>query len=403
MIVEDYSKKPLVQRKRQVEKLGLYTFFRPISESTGRTVTVRGKKQVMVGSNNYLGLTHHPYVKEKAKEAIDKYGTGCTGSRFINGNLDLHEELEERLAKFMGVEKTIVYSTGMQTNLGSIAAITEGKAAIFSDAENHASIIDACRLSRSPIYKFKHNSMEELEMLLEENRDKYDDAMIIVDGVYSMTGDIANLPEIVTLSKKYNCKVYVDDAHGLGVLGPNGQGTPTHFGLQKDVDFLMGTFSKSFASIGGVLGGAKDSIEFVQLTSRSLTFSASIPPSAAATVLACLDILEKDDSLVKKLNDNVDFMARGFKDLGFYTYDSKTPIISILVGDELIGLQVAKALDDMGVFTSCILPPAVPKGEALIRTSYMASHEKEELQYVLDVFAKLKKMFPFATELKQGL
>lgn len=243
MILENYAEKSILKKRRQVQAMGLYTFFRPISQSSGRAVVTRGKKQVMIGSNNYLGLTHHPYVIEKTKQAVEKYGTGCTGSRFLNGNLDLHEELETRLAKFMGQENAIVFSTGMQTNLGAITAITsDNETAIFSDGENHASIIDACRLSRAPLYVFKHNDMEDLERKLIESRQAHKNALIIADGVFSMTGSVVKLKEMVELSKRYNCQVYIDDAHGLGVMGPRGEGTPLHFGLEKSVDFTMGTF-----------------------------------------------------------------------------------------------------------------------------------------------------------------
>lgn len=393
------SKKPLFSDSKIIERVNilrdndLYPFFRSIEESEGSRVTLNGKTQIMIGSNNYLGLTHHPHVKEAAIKAIEKYGTGCTGSRFLNGNLTIHEELEEKLAAYLGHEKALVFSTGMQSNLGALSALCGPKDLMLFDSENHASIIDASRLSLGTTFKYKHNDMASLEAQLESNINRFNRVIIVADGIFSMTGDILNLPDVVRLAKKYGAYVYVDDAHGLGVLGPKGQGTMHHFDLAQDVDFNMGTFSKSFATIGGVVSGTKDAMDYVKHAARSFMFSASMPPSAVATVSACLDVVESDPSILDNLWSNVEFMREGFQDIGFYTYNSQTPIIPILIGDELKSMQVTKFLNENGVFATPVAPPAVPKGEALIRTSYMASHDKADLQIVLEVFAKAKKLF----------
>jgi len=347
----------------------------------------------MIGSNNYLGLTHHPYVQEAAIKAIEKYGTGCTGSRFLNGNLNIHEELDEKLAKYLGHEAAIVFSTGMQSNLGALSALCGPKDLMLFDSENHASIIDSSRLAMGTTFKYKHNDMNSLEELLDSNVHRFNRVIIVADGVFSMTGDIMKLPEVVALAKKYGAYVYVDDAHGLGVMGPEGRGTMAHFDLVKDVDFNMGTFSKSFASIGGVISGTKENIDFVRHAARSFMFSASMPPSAVATVSACLDVIESDDSILKNLWSNVEFMRKGFADIGFYTYNSQTPIIPVFIGDDLKAMQVTKFLNESGVFATPVVAPAVPRGEALIRTSYMASHDKKDLQTVLEIFAKAKNLF----------
>ncbi len=388
-----FSETKIIERANLLRNHDLYPFFRSIEESEGSRITLKGKMQIMVGSNNYLGLTHHPQVKEAAIKAIEKYGTGCTGSRFLNGNLAIHEELEDILAKYLGHEKALVFSTGMQSNLGALSALCGPKDLMIFDSENHASIIDASRLSLGTTFKYKHNDMESLEEVLQSNAHRFQRVIIVADGIFSMTGDILNLPEVVKLAQKYDAYVYVDDAHGLGVLGPKGQGTMHHFELQNQVDFNMGTFSKSFATIGGVVSGSKDAMDYIKHTARSFMFSASMPPAAVATVKACIEVVENDESILKNLWSNVRFMEKGFKEIGFFTYNSKTPIIPIFIGDELKAMKVTKYLNDQGVFATPVAPPAVPKGEALIRTSYMASHQKEDLQYVLEVFAKAKQLF----------
>ncbi len=393
MVKNSFVDSKILERANLMRDNDLYPFFRAIEETEASTVTVKGKKQIMIGSNNYLGLTHHSYVKEAAIKAIEKYGTGCTGSRFLNGNLNIHEELDEKLARYLGHEKAIVFSTGMQSNLGALSALCGPKDLMLFDSENHASIIDASRLSLGTTFKYKHNDMASLEELLESNVNRFNRVIIVADGVFSMTGDIMKLPEVVTLAKKYGALVYVDDAHGLGVMGPQGRGTMHHFNLTKEVDFNMGTFSKSFASIGGVISGSADAIDYIKHTARSFMFSASMPPSAVATVSACIDVITKDESILTNLWDNVEFMRNGFKELGFYTYGSQTPIIPIFIGDDMNALKMTKFLEANGVFCTPVLPPAVPKGEALIRTSYMASHNKQDLATALQVFADAKKVF----------
>lgn len=382
-----------IQKANLLRANNLYPFFRSIENSEGTVVNVDGREQIMIGSNNYLGLTHHPHVVEAAKKAIDVFGTGCTGSRFLNGNLNIHEELEEKLAKYLGHEAALIFSTGMQTNLGSVSAVCGPKDCLIFDSENHASIIDASRLALGPTFKYKHNNMESLEEVLEENISRFKNVWIVADGVFSMTGELLKMPEVIALAKKYGAHVYIDDAHGIGVMGDRGRGTMNHFNCTDDVQLNMGTFSKSFASIGGVLSGSADLIDYVKHNARSFMFSASMAPSAVATVSACLDVIMSDEPIHENLWDNVGFMREGFRDIGFYTYNSSTPIIPIFIGDEMKSLQVTNFLMENGIFATPVLPPAVPKGEALIRTSYMATHKKEELTKVLEVFADAKKKF----------
>ena len=388
-----FTESKIIERANLLRNNDLYPFFRAIEETEASTVTVKGKKQIMIGSNNYLGLTHHPYVKEAAIKAIEKYGTGCTGSRFLNGNLNIHEELDVKLANYLGHESAIVFSTGMQANLGALSALCGPKDLMLFDSENHASIIDSSRLSLGTTFKYKHNDMSSLEELLESNVHRFNRVIIVADGVFSMTGDVMKLPEVVALAKKYGAYTYVDDAHGIGVMGPQGRGTMHHFEMADQVDFNMGTFSKSFASIGGVISGSKDAIDYVRHSARSFMFSASMPPAAVATVSACIDMVMSDESILKNLWDNVAFMRNGFNELGFYTYGSQTPIIPIFIGDDIKALKMTKFLESHGVFATPVLPPAVPKGEALIRTSYMASHNRKDLATVLEVFAEAKKVF----------
>lgn len=370
----------------------LYPFFSPIEASEGTQVMVKGKQQIMIGSNNYLGLTHHPEVIEAAIKAIEKFGTGCTGSRFLNGNLVIHEELEEKLAKFLGHEKAIVFATGMQTNLGTLSSVCGPKDCMIFDGENHASLIDGARLAFGTTFKYRHNDMNSLEEVLESNKHRFNRMMIVADGVFSMTGEIVNLPAIVALAKKYDSLIYIDDAHGLGVLGPQGRGTIHHFDMTSDVHLNMGTFSKSFASIGGVISGKKEIIDFVKHTARSFMFSAAMPPSAVATVSKCIDVVQKDPSIHENLWRNVDFIRKGFKDIGLFTYKSETPIIPVYIGDDIKAMEVTRFLHQEGVFCTPVISPAVPKGEALIRTSYMASHKLHELEYVLEKFKLAKKI-----------
>ena len=398
-----YTNHKLTQKANLLKAKDLYPFFRKIEQTNGQQVFLDGNSKIMIGSNNYLGLTHHPYVIGKSKEAIDKYGTGCTGSRFLNGNFSLHEELEERLAQFLGHERALVFATGMQTNLGALSAIGDPKSCLLFDGENHASIIDASRLAFGPTFKFKHNNMDSLEELLESNANRFERVIIVADGVFSMTGDILKLDQVHRLAKKYGAMVYVDDAHGLGVLGKNGRGTIDHFDLTQEVELNMGTFSKSFASIGGVISGKKELIDFIQIRARSFMFSAALPPSACATVLACIDILEKDteEKIHQQLWKNVQMIKDGFADIGLYTYSSQTPIIPVHIGNDLKAMEITQYLFDNGIFATPVISPAVKPTEALIRTSYMATHTEDELSKVIEIFKKAKDKFDIPGDLIQ--
>jgi len=399
MQIESSRGYKMIQKAKLLKEHNLYPFFRKIEQSEGTDVIVDGQPMIMIGSNNYLGLTHHPYVKEAAIKAIEVFGTGCTGSRFLNGNLTIHEELEDKLASYLGHEKAMIFATGMQTNLGALSAVCGPKDLMIFDSENHASIIDSSRLALGTTLKYKHNDMESLEEVLSENVSRFQNTMVVADGVFSMTGDILNLPDVVRLAKKYGASIYVDDAHGIGVMGDRGRGTMNHFGLTKDVDLNMGTFSKSFASIGGVLSGNADVIDYVKHTARSFMFSAAMAPSSVATVSACIDVILSDETIHQRLWSNVDFMVKGFKEIGFYTYNSKTPIIPVFIGDDMKAMQVTNYLKECGIFCTPVISPAVPKGEALIRTSYMATHSKEQLSKVLEVFKDAKEKFEIPSTL----
>ena len=388
-----FSKCYRYEDAKKLQAMGLYPYFRKITASTGNNVITNGKRQVMIGSNNYLGLSHDPRVMEAAKDAIDKYGTGCTGSRFLNGNLDLHEELEARLAKFVGMEAALCFSTGFFVNQGSISALVGRSDVIYSDRENHASIIEGTQIALGDTIRFKHNDMADLERVLKNSREKYEGALIVADGVFSMSGDILNLPPVIELAKKYNCKLYVDDAHSLGVLGSHGQGTGHHFGMQKDVDLVMGTFSKSFATTGGFIAGSADVVHYIKHKARPFMFSAAMSPASTATALKALDIMETETHHIDSLRKNSQYMSTNLKQLGFNTLNSKTPIIPLLVGDDATAFAIAQYLVEEGVFVTPVVRPAVPEGCALLRTSYMASHTKEDLDYALEHLEKAGKKF----------
>ncbi len=366
-----------------VMKLGLYPYFRMNQAAVDTTVLMDGKRTVMVGSNNYLGLTSHPEVKAAAIAAVEKYGTGCTGSRFLNGTIDLHVELEERLAKFMKKEAALVYTTGFTTNQGVISTLVGKNDIVISDRTNHASIMDGCRLAFGKLLKFRHNDMEDLERLLINIRDKQVGKLIVVDGVFSMEGDLADLRHIVPLAKKYGCRLMVDEAHGLGVCGAGGRGACEELGVLDDVDLVMGTFSKSFASLGGFIAGEAKVISFLKHNSRAFIFQAAPPPSAVATALAALTILEREPERRARLWENVRYMLQGIRGLGFRTYHTESAIIPILVGDDLKTFQFAKRLEEEGVYVNPVVSPAVPPGAACLRTSYTATHKREELDFVL--------------------
>jgi len=375
---------------REVIESGLYPYFQPLQENYGPEAIVKGRRLIMMASNNYLGLTVHPKVIEASIQAVKTYGSGCTGSRFLNGTLELHEELEERLARFTGRGAALVFSTGFQTNLGAISAIVGKRDAVIIDRADHASIVDGCRLSFGTTLKFKHNDMADLEETLKNHND-YEGKLIVVDGVFSMEGDICRLPEIVALAKKYDARVMVDDAHSIGVLGKKGTGTPEHFGLQKEVDMIMGTFSKSFASLGGFIAADEDVVHYIKHNARSLIFSASMPPPALAAVLACLDIIENEPERRERLWRNAEHFRQGLHSLGYETGDSQTPIIPVIVGENEMTFRFWKGLFDNGVFVNCAVSPAVPPGRSLLRTSVMATHEFSQLDRALDAFEKVGK------------
>lgn len=369
---------------------GLYPFFNPISSGADTEVIINGKKIIMIGSNNYLGLTSHPKVKLAAIEAIERYGSGCTGSRYLNGTLDIHEKLERRLAKFMKKESALVFSTGFQTNLGTISSLVHKGDFMITDRADHASIVDGCRLSFGKVLKFKHSDMADLERVL-SLCDKEGGKMIITDGVFSMEGDIANLPEMTKLAKKYDARILVDDAHSIGVLGENGRGTGEHFGLDDEVDLVMGTFSKSFASIGGFIAGTEEVIHYIKHHARALIFSASMPPSAVATCLAALDIIESEPDRRTRLWEITHRMQEEYKNMGFDIGPTQTPIIPLYIGDNMKCFQFWKMLFDEGIFTNPIISPAVPPGSQLLRTSYTATHTNRQMDKVLDVFQRVGK------------
>jgi len=376
----------------EVKEQGLYPYFRPIASAEDTEVTIEGKRVLMFGSNNYLGLTVHPKVKEAAQKAIEKYGTGTCGSRFLNGTLEIHLELERKLADFMKKERALVFSTGYQTNLGTISALAGKEDVIITDKWDHASIIDGTRLSFGEIRRFKHNDMNDLERVLKsipENKGK----LIVVDGLFSMEGDIADLPGIVELAKKYGARVMVDDAHAIGVLGKNGRGTAEHYGLEDEVDLVMGTFSKSFASLGGFIAGKEYVINFIQHFARSLIFSASMPPANVAAVSAALDIIKNEPERRQKLWDNTKRMLDGLRRMGYDTGLSETPVIPVIIGDDMKTFMFWRALLDNGVYVNPVISPAVPPGRQLLRISMMATHTDEQIDRALEVFEKLGKKF----------
>lgn len=374
-------------RAEEAMAMGMYPYFTPIQSVKGNRVVVDGREMIMVGSNNYLGLIDHPKVKKAAQEAIERYGVATCGSRFLNGTLDIHVELEERLARFTRKEAALTFSTGFQTNLGIIATLVDKDDYIIADRMVHASIIDACRLSYGNVVKFKHNDMNDLERIL-SSLPAGSGKLIVVDGVFSMEGDMANLPEIVALARKYGARVMVDDAHGIGVLGKNGRGTAEYFGVEDEVDIIMGTFSKSFASLGGFVAGEKKVIQYIKHHARSLIFSASITPASVATALATLDIIENEPERRERLWAISERMRRSFQALGFNTGDSQTQIIPIIVGEDEAAFMLWRLLREEGIFTTPTIYPAVPKGRSLIRTSYSATHTEEELKIILESFKK---------------
>ena len=368
---------------------GLYPYFRPIEASHGSTeVEMEGRRVLMVGSNNYLGLSSDPRVKEAAISATKKFGTTCSGSRLLNGTLSLHEELEAKLAKFLNRESALVVSTGFQTNTAAMASLLGRHDLAFSDRQNHASLVDGIRLSFGTDKRYRHNDLDHLEQQLASSNP--DAAKIIVtDGVFSMEGDLCNLPRIVELAQKYRARILLDDAHGIGVLGANGRGTPEYFGLEAQVDLQMGTFSKSFASLGGVIAGPFEVINFIRHKARSLIFSASMTPASVAAALKSLEIIEAEPERRVRLLDIAEKMHNGLRAMGYDTGISATPVVPVLVGDQVKCFRFWKALFEAGVFANPVIPPAVEPGHALIRTSYMATHTDEQLERVLAIFQKV--------------
>ncbi|MCD4700587.1 MAG: pyridoxal phosphate-dependent aminotransferase family protein [Candidatus Aegiribacteria sp.] len=377
------------ERLEQVVNSGLYPYFVPLGGHVGAEMEINGHSIIMLGSNNYLGLTDHPKIMEKSKEAIDKYGTGCTGSRFLNGTLDLHLELEERLAKFLDKEMAITFSTGFQANLGVISTIAGRNDIIYLDRLNHASIIDGSRMSYARNLKYRHNDHEHLRYLLENNRDN--PGVIVTDGVFSMEGDLANLPGLVEISKEFGTRLIVDDAHGVGAMGARGRGTAEHFGCHDDIDILVGTFSKSFACIGGFAAGPTRVMDFIKHTARTMIFSASLPPAAVATVIAALDILENEPELLEKSHKAAERARQGLATMGYNVGKSEAPIIPIIVGDEVQTLMFWKKLFQEGVFTNPVISPAVASGGEMLRTSYMATHTDDMIDRALGIFERCGK------------
>jgi 8-amino-7-oxononanoate synthase len=383
---------------KEVMAAGLYPYFHALETGQDTEVVIEGIKTVMIGSNNYLGLTSDPRVKKAAIAAVEQFGSGCSGSRFLNGTLTIHLELEKKLADFVHKEAALTFSTGFQTNLGIISSLATRNDYIICDSENHASIVDGCRLSFAKVLKFEHNNMEDLERILSKIDDKFG-KLIIVDGIFSMEGDIADLPSIVKLAKKYGARVMVDDAHSFGVIGERGRGTAEYFGLEDEVDIIMSTFSKSLASLGGFVAAKEDVIGYIKHTSRPFIFSASIPPSNAASAIAALEIIEAEPERIKALRDISIYMRQGFKRLGIPIYESNneiTPIVPVMTYTNEKTLIVTKMLREEGVYVNPVVSPAIKPGQCRIRTSYTATHTKAQLDYALEafkkVFAKLENM-----------
>lgn len=383
---------------KEVIAAGLYPYFHALETGQDTEVVIEGIKTVMIGSNNYLGLTSDPRVKKAAIAAVEQFGSGCSGSRFLNGTLTIHLELEKKLAAFVHKEAALTFSTGFQTNLGIISSICGRNDYIICDSENHASIVDGCRLSFSKVLKFEHNDMEDLERILSKIDDKHG-KLIIVDGIFSMEGDIIDLPSVVKLARKYGARVMVDDAHSFGVIGDRGRGTAEYFGLEDEVDIIMSTFSKSLASLGGFVAAKEDVISWIKHTSRPFIFSASIPPSNAAAAIAALEIIESEPERIKKLRDISVYMRQGFKKLGLPIYESNsdiTPIVPVMTYTNEKTLIVTKMLREEGVYVNPVVAPAVKPGQCRIRTSFTATHTKEQLDYALNafkrVFEKLENM-----------
>lgn len=366
---------------------GYYPYFIPLAENEGSEAVYKGRRLIMCGSNNYLGLTTHPKVRQAAIDATVRFGTSCTGSRFLNGTLELHEQLERELAEWVGKPSAVIFSTGMQTNLGTISALVEREDVVILDKQDHASIVDGAKLSWGETKRFRHGAMPDLERILTKvPSDK--GKLVVVDGLYSMEGDIAPLPQIVALCRKYGARLMVDDAHAMGVLG-NGHGTAAHCGVTDNVDLIMSTFSKSFASLGGFIAGDEDVIHYIKHHARALIFSASMPASNTAAVLAALQVMREEPERIERVNRNGAYMRQELRRLGFNIGASETPIVPIIIGEDMRTVFVWKALFENGIFVNPILSPAVPEGRQLLRTSYMATHTDEQLDRALEIYERV--------------
>lgn len=378
-------------RVDEAKASGLYPYFIPIEGSEGTVVTIGGQPKIMLGSNNYLGLTHDPRVMARAEEVTRHYGTGCTGSRFLNGTLDLHEKLEQDLADLVRKEAALVFSTGYFANLGTISSLVGRNDYVIIDKLDHASIVDGCRMAVGETLRFRHNDVADLERVLQKASHKPCGKLVVVDGIFSMEGDLSRLPEIVPMAKRYGARMMVDEAHSLGVMGPTGAGAAEHFGLSEEVDLLMGTFSKSFASIGGFVAGNARVVSYIKHNARALMFSAALPPYAVATVQTCLDILKAEPERRERLWRNAEFMKNGIQGLGFNTGPCESPVIPVIVGPVEGTFVFWKELLELGVFTNPVVPPAVPENNCLIRTSVMASHTEDLLARALEIFKQAGK------------
>ncbi|HKV73359.1 MAG TPA: pyridoxal phosphate-dependent aminotransferase family protein [Gemmatimonadales bacterium] len=377
-------------RAKDIQAAGLYPYFKPISESEDTVVVIEGQKRIMLGSNNYLGLTHHPKVLESASRALARYGSGCTGSRFLNGTLDLHGQLERSLADFLGKEDCLVFSTGYSANLGFISGLIGRGDVVYLDKLDHASIVDGAKMSYGETVRFNHRDMASLDRLLDRNPANRG-SMIVVDGVYSMEGDIAELPELVRIAKKHGTALAVDDAHALGVLGPNGEGTAAHFGMVDEVDLIAGTFSKSLASIGGFVAGTENVVHYLRHHSRPLIFTASLPPANTAGVLAALEVMQREPERRTQLWANTRRLHEGFRSLGYDIGETETPIVPVLIGPLDKTFMFWRKLFDAGVFTNPVAPPAVPPSQCRLRTSLMATHSFDQIDFCLEQFARIGK------------
>jgi 8-amino-7-oxononanoate synthase len=372
---------------KMAQAAGLYPYFVPIENSEGAEAVFAGRRVLMLGSNNYLGLTTEPRVRQASIAAVEKYGTSCTGSRLQNGTLELHRELEERLARFVGKEAALVFSTGYQVNLGVISCLVARGDVVITDKEDHASIVDGCLLSRGEMRRFRHNDIDHLERVLQSVEEEAG-KLVVVDGVYSVGGDLAPLPEIIELCQQYGARLMVDDAHGLGVMA-EGRGTAAHFGVTDQVDLIMGTFSKSFASLGGFIAADEQVIHYIQHHARALIFSAAMPAANVAAALAALDIMEKEPQRTARLWQVCERMRAGLRALGFNTGQSVTPIIPVIIGEMEPTLKAWKRLFEEGVYTNAFVPPGVPEGKCLLRTSYMATHSEEHIDRALEIFGRV--------------